>query len=59
MSQGDSDRLLARVDLYEKLREAEALEAAGEAGIAHGELMKWLRQKLTPASPAYNSRPDP
>ncbi len=56
MSQMHYDRLLARIELYEKLGEAEMLEAAGEEGVAHGEMMKRLRQKATPPAPPCSSR---
>ena len=46
MSQKHYDRLLARIELYEKLGEAEMLEAAGEEGIVHGEMMNHLKQML-------------
>lgn len=42
MSQVHYERLMRRLELYEKLGEAEAQDAAGLPGIAHETLMKQL-----------------
>ena len=46
MSQAHYDQLLSLIDLYQKLGEAEALDAAGEKGKLHGEVIKKLRSKI-------------
>jgi PHD/YefM family antitoxin component YafN of YafNO toxin-antitoxin module len=40
------ERLIARVDLFEKLGVAQAQAAAGEKGITHRQMMSQLRRKL-------------
>ena len=47
MSQAHYERLHGLLELYQKLGEAEALDAAGEQGIAHGEIIRRLRLKIT------------
>jgi prevent-host-death family protein len=46
MSQAHYERLLSLLELYQKLSEAEALDATGEEGITHHEMMKRLREKI-------------
>lgn len=46
MSQSRYDRLQSTLDLYQKLGEAEILDAAGERGITHNQLMKRLKAKI-------------
>ena len=46
MSQAHYERLHSLLELYQKLSEVEALDAAGEKGITHHELMKRLRATL-------------
>ena len=46
MSQAHYERLNSLIELYEKLGEAESLDAAGERGISHQELMKRLKAKI-------------
>ena len=43
MSDAHYQRLLSLLELYQKLSEAEALDAAGEKGITHHEMVKRLR----------------
>ena len=40
------ERLMARVDLFEKLAVAQAQSAAGEKGLTHTQVMRNLRQRL-------------
>ena len=47
MSQAHYERLHGLLELYQKLGEAEALDAAGEKGISHGEIIRRLRLKIT------------
>ncbi len=47
MSQAHYERLQSLLELYQKLGEAEALDASGELGITHEELMKKLREKIS------------
>jgi len=47
MSQAHYERLHNLLELYQKLGEAEALNAAGQKGITHREMMNRLRQKVT------------
>ncbi|MCK4727405.1 MAG: type II toxin-antitoxin system prevent-host-death family antitoxin [Desulfobacterales bacterium] len=47
MSQAHYERLVGLVELYQKLGEAEALDAAGEKGKTHREMMRGLRMKIT------------
>ncbi len=46
MSQAHYERLHALLQLYQKLGEAEALDAAGEKGMTHREVMRRLRAKI-------------
>ena len=46
MSQAHYEQLLSLLELYQKLGEAEALNATGEQGIEHHELMKRLKRSL-------------
>jgi len=46
MSQSRYDRLQNTLDLYRKLGEAEILDAAGESGITHEQLMMKLKAKI-------------
>jgi hypothetical protein len=46
MSQACYERLESLIDLYIKLGEAEILDAAGEQGISHREMMERLRSKI-------------
>ena len=47
MSQAHYEHLLSLLELYQKLGDAEALDAAGEKGITHREMMRRLRAKLS------------
>ena len=47
MSQAHYERLHNLLELYQKLGEAEALNAGGQKGITHREMMNRLRQKIT------------
>ena len=47
MSQAHYERLHGLLELYQKLGEAEALDAAGEQGIRHPEIIRRLRASLT------------
>lgn len=47
MSQTHYERLHSLLTLYQKLGEAEALDAAGEQGITHGKIMRHLRASIT------------
>ena len=47
MSQAHYERLQCLLELYQKLGEAEALDASGELGITHEKLMKKLREKIS------------
>jgi len=46
MSQAHYERLQGLIELYRKLSEAEILDARGEQGISHAELMKKLKNKI-------------
>lgn len=46
MSQAHYERLQNLIDLYRKLGEAEFLDASGEEGIAHAQLMNKLKARL-------------
>ncbi|MCP4132484.1 MAG: type II toxin-antitoxin system Phd/YefM family antitoxin [bacterium] len=46
MSHAYYEMLSNRLELYRKLGEAEALDAAGESGISHNEMMKRLKDRL-------------
>lgn len=41
-----NDEELARTVLYRNLREAEELDATGDKGISHQEMMKRLRERI-------------
>ena len=43
MSQAHYERLQSQLELYQKLSEAEVLDAAGESGIPHQDLMNKLK----------------
>jgi len=47
MSQAHYERLNSLLELYQKLGEAEALDASGEQGITHREMMRRLRANIT------------
>ena len=47
MSQAHYERLYSVIELYQRLGEAEALDAAGEQGITHHEMMKRLKATIT------------
>ena len=46
MSQAHYERLQSLIELYQKLGEAEVLDAAGEKGISHAYLMKKLKSLI-------------
>ncbi len=46
MSLAHYENLQRRLQLYQKLGEAEALDTAGEQGITHEEMMAQLREKV-------------
>jgi len=46
MSQAHYERLQSLLDLYQKLGEAESLDAAGEKGITHRDLIRRLRANI-------------
>ena len=46
MSQGHYERLQSLIELYQKIGEAEVLDASGKRGITHETLMKKLREKI-------------
>lgn len=46
MSQAHFERLQGLIDLYRKLGEAEQLDAAGENGVAHEDLIRRLKDRL-------------
>ena len=46
MSQAHFDRLQSLFELYQKLGEAELLDATGEEGISHEKVMSKLRNKV-------------
>jgi len=47
MSQAHYERLHSLLELYQKLGEAEALDAAGEQGITHREMIGRLKANIT------------
>jgi prevent-host-death family protein len=47
MSQAHYERLQSVIELYQKLGEAEALDASGQRGITHVKLMSKLREKIS------------
>ncbi len=47
MSQAHYERLQSLLELYQKLGEAEALDASGQRGITHVKLMSKLREKIS------------
>jgi prevent-host-death family protein len=46
MSQAHYERLQNRIELYQKLGEAEVLDAIGERGISHSDLINKLKDKI-------------
>ena len=46
MSQAHYDRLQSLIEIYQKLGEAEALDAAGEQGITHREIVDRLKANI-------------
>ncbi len=46
MSQAHYERIQSLIELYQKLGEAEILDASGETGISHKMLMKQLKDKV-------------
>ncbi len=46
MSQTHYDRIQSTLDLYQKLGEAEVLDAKGEKGVTHDQLMKRLKTRI-------------
>ena len=46
MSQAHYERLHSVIELYQKLGEAEALDAAGEQGITHHEMIQRLKATI-------------
>ena len=46
MSQAHFDRLQSLFELYQKLGEAEILDASGDKGISHEDVMSKLRNKF-------------
>ncbi len=46
MSQAHYERIQNLLELYQKLSEAESLDANGDKGITHKDLMKKLRAKI-------------
>jgi prevent-host-death family protein len=46
MSQAHYDRLQSLFELYQKLGEAEILDASGDLGVSHEEVMQKLRNKV-------------
>ncbi len=46
MSLAHYERMHCMLELYRKLSEAEALDAAGEKGISHDELFMRLKEKI-------------
>ena len=47
MSQAHYERMLSLLDLYQKLGDAEALDASGEKGITHREMMRRLKAAVS------------
>ncbi len=46
MSQAHYERIQSLIELYQKLGEAEILDASGETGISHKMLMQQLKDKI-------------
>jgi prevent-host-death family protein len=46
LSHAHYERLQSRIELYQKLVEAEVLDAAGEEGISHSEMMATLKAMI-------------
>ena len=46
MSQAHYERLQSLIELYQKLGEAEVLDAAGEKGISHSDMMNTLKELI-------------
>jgi prevent-host-death family protein len=47
MSQAYYEMLINMLDLYQKLDEAELLDASGDKGISHHIMMKRLKERIT------------
>lgn len=47
MSQAHYERIYSQLELYRKLGEAEILDAAGEQGITHHEMIKRLTKNIS------------
>jgi len=47
MSQAHYERLYSLLELYQKLGEAEALDALGEQGVTHAEAIQRLKANIT------------
>jgi len=47
MSHTHYEMLTNLLDLYQKLGEGEALDAAGDKGISHHDMMKRLKERIT------------
>jgi prevent-host-death family protein len=47
MSLAHYEQLLGRLQMYQKLSEAEALDASGEEGISHEEMIAKLKARLS------------
>jgi prevent-host-death family protein len=47
MSLAHYEQLLNRLQLYQKLSEAEMLDATGEEGISHDEMMAHIKDRIT------------
>jgi len=45
--QGKGEMLTGLLELYQKLGEAEDLDASGDKGISHEEMMKRLKERIT------------
>lgn len=59
MSQALYEEMTARLELYQKLDEAEFLEETGHQGKSHSEVMKALRYKYTVNVQLIRSLPEP
>lgn len=46
MSHAHYEMLTGLLELYQKLSEAEALDASGDEGISHREMMKRLKERI-------------
>ena len=47
MSHAHYEMLINLLELYQKLGEAEALDASGDEGIPHHDMMKRLKERIT------------